>query len=101
MFGGMLYVPLGIATVIYFSNPLLIGFFAKCMIKETVSKITYLCAIGAFMGVFIVTFSFHKGEPKKEYPRPIIGIVLEVVGAFVGGFAMVTMRLLALNDVKP
>jgi len=78
----LLYIDVGKANLIFNLNPLVVVLLSKCMLNENVTKWDYICSLGAFAGVVVVSDVSGKYSIEKE---AIIGISLASISAILTG----------------
>ncbi|CAI2374477.1 unnamed protein product [Moneuplotes crassus] len=87
------YIPLSFATLIYNISPLLVGILSYLILKEQITSLKVISVVGAFTGIFILTF--HKDEDYQAGQFYMLGLIL--VGINCCTQAVNTLTLRALN----
>jgi drug/metabolite transporter (DMT)-like permease len=96
-------MPLSIAIVLYFTQPISAAVVNFLLAKESLSKIEIMSIISAMIGVIILTSPStlipnlnHEEQSsvkdKKEYPYYYAGVFFTLMGSLFSGFAYFTMR---------
>jgi len=69
-------------NLIFNLNPIVVILCAGCMLKEQVTKWDFICSIGAFGGVLIIS---DVSGSSKEIHEEMVGIVLASISALFTG----------------
>ncbi|CDW77858.1 membrane protein [Stylonychia lemnae] len=101
---GIFLMPLSIASVIYFTQPIFAAWFAVILLKEKLTFIGIISLLSSSVGmVFLVqpnlilgeSFSKSNQQNDKQYPYYYFGALFSALGAISSALAYITMRKLA------
>lgn len=93
MWGAVKYMPVTVASCIFFTMPIWTALFATVLFKESMSKWDKFSMVASFIGVLIVNnpLSEFSGS-ERSFHDTIIGTIYALTGAFGGAAACLCMR---------
>ena len=93
MWGAVKYMPVTVASCIFFTMPIWTALFAQVLFKESMSKWDIFSMIASFIGVLIVNnpLSEFTGS-ERSFHDTLIGTIYALTGSFAGAAACLCMR---------
>ena len=99
LFLAFMYTSYSKAICIFFTNPLMIPLFAKCMLNEPVLKVDILAIVIGFVGMLMIAQPFKQIESSDEdsikeqrFETEMFGMTLALIAAVTGAITVVYVR---------
>ncbi|CAI2373766.1 unnamed protein product [Moneuplotes crassus] len=86
------YIPLSLGTLIFNINPLIVGILSYLILKENITWLKVIALVGAFTGIFILTF--HKDEDYQAGQFYMLGLILVGINCCTAAANSLTLRAL-------
>ena len=96
MWGSLKYMPVGLASTIFFTMPIWVVLIAYFLLKESITKYDILTLVTTFAGVVLINNPF---EPQKEDAETnyLYGTIYALTGSLGGAAALICMRVMRKN----
>lgn len=94
LWGAVRYMPVTVASCIFFTAPIWTALLAHCLFKESMSRWDIISIAASFLGVLIVNnpFAENNSESKRSFHDLLLGTIYAVTGALGCSAAFLCMR---------
>ena len=90
LFVAYVYTSYSKCQCIFFTNTLMIPFFAKCILNENIKKVDIVAILLSFIGMILIIQPFKSSTgPTSDMQQELIGVGLAMVAAATGALSMI------------